>query len=500
MLGMTEKISKSDFRISLNEFLKHLVFPRKLLFYALVVFTANFVIKALFVSDGSFWYDEIFSVFHSQKPFRNITHVSKWDVAPPFYYYLLHVWMKFFGMSEVSVRMLSVLFSSFAGAALFAFTYKHYNKDTSVLVSVLYISSNILFFYSQEARTYSLLVLFSVVSSYAFFELYQRPNLMIAILLGVINWAAIFSQYIFVIIPLIQGVFILIHFRRKPFVFYIISGIISLLIFNKWLFRVYDIFASGGNSTINASINLKSIWNMLVILLNGKELAYALTLLLVVGIAYFIKTVKSNTQQNTKYSITYAVLWGIGTFVLMIFFGSRSSLFIPRYMLVTLIGVFIFIAYFVSFIRVNTYIKIAVYVVVLIAGLFQINYRVDKGMDYKNALVYIKEIKQPNTLIILQTIDMGSLFAYYYNIDVFKQYSNLEGALKDENVLMFNNAENVTAELLNGFDQVIHVQTFEEFTDPSGTLETFLKGNMSLVSKNTTFSGVTISQYNSEMN
>jgi hypothetical protein len=122
-------------------------------------------------------------------------------------------------------------------------------------------------------------------------------------------------------------------------------------------------------------------------------------------------------------------------------------------------------------------------------------------MDYKNAMVHIKELKNStNTLIVLQTIDLGSLFAYYYDIEIFKQYSKLGDELRKENILLFNDAENIDKVDFSPFHQVIHVQTFQEFTDPSGTLESYFKSNLIYESTNNSYDWVLISLYKRDIN
>lgn len=62
----------------------------------------------------SLWRDEVYSIFMAAKPIQFF--VSHLSFEPPFYYLLLHFWMKLFGMSEIAGRMLS--FVAFAGATV----------------------------------------------------------------------------------------------------------------------------------------------------------------------------------------------------------------------------------------------------------------------------------------------------------------------------------------------------------------------------------------------
>src|SRR4051812_43267626 len=95
----------------------------KLLFYSsfFLLFSLNFVLKIYHLNAQPIWFDESISVKTSLLHFGHIKHVSEWDNNPPFYYYCLWIWTKVFGISEFSVRSLSVLFLSLSASFLFSF-------------------------------------------------------------------------------------------------------------------------------------------------------------------------------------------------------------------------------------------------------------------------------------------------------------------------------------------------------------------------------------------
>ena len=156
--------------------------------YFFIIILVNICLKIILLEFSSFWYDEIISVQSASLDFGHIKHVSEWDKNPPFYYYCLSVWIKIFNDSEYCVRLLSVIFSSVSAGILFLFANKHFNKVTAIIVSVLYLSSNILFFYSHEARAYSLVVLLTLLSSHIFLAIKEKTSIRNIIILGLINF------------------------------------------------------------------------------------------------------------------------------------------------------------------------------------------------------------------------------------------------------------------------------------------------------------------------
>jgi len=57
----------------------------------------------------SLWGDEAWAATLAAKPYLKIISIVARDTSPPLYYLLYHTWIKFFGISEVSIRTLSFL-------------------------------------------------------------------------------------------------------------------------------------------------------------------------------------------------------------------------------------------------------------------------------------------------------------------------------------------------------------------------------------------------------
>lgn len=124
-----------------------------------------------------FWYDEANSaLLVRMSPGRMLGLLGQSESTPPLYYCLAWVWVRVFGSGEAGLRSLSAL----AGVAVVPVAYGIgavlATRRVGLVAAALAASNTLLIWYSQEARSYSLLVLLSAVSLLAFAWLARAPS------------------------------------------------------------------------------------------------------------------------------------------------------------------------------------------------------------------------------------------------------------------------------------------------------------------------------------
>src|SRR5438132_4046761 len=140
------------------------ILTRNTLLFVLIVLV-HVAYKMMYLDYSGFWYGETFNLFFSQQDWGLIKHISEWDVNPPLYYYFLWIWRNLFGEGEFAIRFSSVLFSSLSAGMIYIFAAKYFNRVTALVALLLFTSSNEVFFYSHEARCYSIVLFFCLCSS-----------------------------------------------------------------------------------------------------------------------------------------------------------------------------------------------------------------------------------------------------------------------------------------------------------------------------------------------
>jgi uncharacterized membrane protein len=123
------------------------------------IFLIAFLIR-LIALNQSLWLDEGTTArVVSQYNYSEIlTKFSPHDFHPPLYYLFLKGWTGIFGYSEITLRMPSVLFSLLTGYLVYLLG--------GVWAAIFFLFNPLIIYYSQEARMYMMMTLFTTAGIY----------------------------------------------------------------------------------------------------------------------------------------------------------------------------------------------------------------------------------------------------------------------------------------------------------------------------------------------
>ena len=191
------------------------------LFY---LFAAALFIRLLFLNQ-SFWLDEAITanVVKNLSYQQIITEFSPNDFHPPFFYLVSKAWSSLFGVSEISLRMISVLASLFAGYLLYLTVKARYNSKIAYYAAFFFLFNPLILYYSQEARMYMLTAFFLslVLAAYQF----RNGKWMVAGILGTAGALATFYGSIFFLVVL--GCYALYERRKDVLLWFIPTGVVT---------------------------------------------------------------------------------------------------------------------------------------------------------------------------------------------------------------------------------------------------------------------------------
>ena len=102
--------------------------------------------------------------------------VSRLERSPPLYYLIAWPWSKLFGTGEVGLRSLSALFGTLTVPAAYLAAREFASRRAGVIAALFVALNPLLIWYSQEARSYALFVLFSAWGLYFFARALRDPT------------------------------------------------------------------------------------------------------------------------------------------------------------------------------------------------------------------------------------------------------------------------------------------------------------------------------------
>jgi mannosyltransferase len=118
----------------------------------------------------SIWLDESATLMLVRRGFSGmLSHLSASESAPPLYYVLVWIWTKAFGIGPLGFRSFSALVGTLTIPVLYA-AGRQISPRVGVWAAALAAVNPAMYYYSQEARCYALLVLFAAAA----FVLWQR--------------------------------------------------------------------------------------------------------------------------------------------------------------------------------------------------------------------------------------------------------------------------------------------------------------------------------------
>ena len=166
----------------------------------MVIITATVGVLALalllrFWTKSDLWLDEALTVNIARQPLHQLPSLLHRDGAPPLYYALLHVWMGWFGTSDLAVRSLSGLFGVITVPVVWLAGRRLGSRTIAWAAMLLVATSPFAVRYDTEARMYSLVALLSVLGFLALDRSLRKPRPGNLIAVGAVAGLLLYTHY-----------------------------------------------------------------------------------------------------------------------------------------------------------------------------------------------------------------------------------------------------------------------------------------------------------------
>lgn len=131
----------------------------------LVIVAAGAAVRFTRIGHQSFWLDESYTVDLVQRSFGHMLDgVARTESTPPLFYVLAWVWAKLFGHGEAGLRSLSALFGTLTVPVAWRAGRELFSPVAGLIAAALVAVNPFFVWYSQEARSYALLVLMAALT------------------------------------------------------------------------------------------------------------------------------------------------------------------------------------------------------------------------------------------------------------------------------------------------------------------------------------------------
>ena len=189
----------------------------------------------------SIWFDEAFSAYLIRFNYVDIAHYTGLDVHPPLYYWVLKMWTTPWGVTELSVRSLSLVWALVALVGIYLLFRRVFgSKHVALVASLAFAISPMMIRYSDEARMYTMVTAIVIWATYLLVKLQKSTSLKGWLGYGLLIAVGMWTHYFVAFAWLAHWVWRWIEYRRGTIKRFwsrewMMAYGFAILLFSPWL-------------------------------------------------------------------------------------------------------------------------------------------------------------------------------------------------------------------------------------------------------------------------
>lgn len=285
------------------------------------------LLRCMFIGKTDLGRDEAFSLYMAQLDIVDIVKILCRGDNPPLWEILLHGWINIFGISEVAIRSLSVIFSALTVIPIYFMGEKHIHRYAGIAASLCYCCSTFSIFMSHECRVYSLIGLATACSVWLFLSILKEPKSFKFILLTLANLVLMYGHYLSIWVIVMEFVIVMAFkpIRIRIWKPYLIHVAALIVLFAPMFPVLYTRFMSSGvhGTWVEKTTGFANLYDMLWRMCNVPFVTViAIGILIAAFVVWMIRLKRKETYFGTLSILT--LLWLVPlsvSFVLSFFTG-----------------------------------------------------------------------------------------------------------------------------------------------------------------------------------
>jgi hypothetical protein len=440
----------------------------------ILIILANLIVRFLALPSEGIYGDEPFTIFFAQQPLEDLYQKLMYDRNPPLYFFMLHYWIKLFGIESMYLKALSVLFTCGTAAGILLIAGRYFTKQIAVIASLLFLLSNVQLLYSHELRAFALSGMLISFSFFFYLNTLKRPTKSSLIALAFMNVAMLFAHYINVFVPLVQFIGSIFFFKqyRKGFWHYIISQVIAFILYLPWVKIVLENIPEAGEFWLQTP-GIKEL-KYVFISLSGNTFQFTLHTILIFAFILLLITDRRKRFIEDKFNLVLFILlllWYALPVLADYGLAQFTPVFRLPYLVYSSIGLFILLAYVIFSIKTTYWIKLGLVILLLYQPVKNFTAFPRESEIWSEVVPKVAKLKNDNTAVMISAWYKHRAFAYYYNRAYFKDYENILTHLTNENIFCINNSNAFNELDYSWAHQVIFVKSHQKVVDPDKTID-----------------------------
>jgi uncharacterized membrane protein len=204
--------------------------------HASVLFAVGlgFFLRLYNIRGPSLWTDELMTAGRIAGSLTEVVKGLFNSDFPPFYYILLNLWVKCFGISEMTLRFPSLLFSALSIFAIYKFTKRLLGEKVGLISALLLSVSPYSIHYAQEAKMYAMLWFLGIASFYFFYKFTQDDKISTLSFHVIFTLLSIYTLYVGFVFIAVENILYFFLFRGRNVKTWIAGQLLILFFYLPW--------------------------------------------------------------------------------------------------------------------------------------------------------------------------------------------------------------------------------------------------------------------------
>jgi uncharacterized membrane protein len=404
---------------------------------AAIFVAVNIALRALFAGRNELAMDEPFTIWWAQHSLPEIFGMLKGENNPALHFVLMHYWIKIFGISELSVRMPSVIFSSVTAGILFLTAARHFSFRPAIFATALFTLSTLHMVFAHEARAYPLMLMLASWNLYLTLGLVTgKVKPVYFFYLFICNVLLIYTHY-FAWIPLgLQlGFFLAYKNGRTQWRWILVVYILLLVCYFPNYGILYNRFLVSSGGTWVHRPDITELYGNLNRFLNDRVVSLVILVLAVAGVivmitrkqwaAFFKKLLHHKPTQLIAF-------WFLLPYLGMFAVSFVIPIFLDRYILFTSLGFYLLIAAVFEAYILRAWVRNLAGLAVIAAMVIFFDPAPSNHRSLEKVCNLVREHKASGDIVIISPEYSFMEFSYHYDLSLFVDYHNTVARLESE--------------------------------------------------------------------